>query len=262
LKISAALMYSGGTYAQNFDSLATSGTGNAWANDTTISGWHLFNKDSAAITTYNAGTGSSGTGNFYSFGLAASSERALGGVGSGGAYFGSPVSGAVAGWIAVAIVNNSGSTFSGFAIQYTGEQWRDGGAATPVSQTMVLEYGFGATFGDVTTWTAPGGSFDFTSPVFVNTGTGAAVDGNGAGQSTGRGGTVDTLSWDNDETLWIRWIERNDTGLDHGLAIDDLSITAVPEAAHYALFCSLGLLLIGGGHSLRSYLRRRRATSV
>lgn len=177
----------GSPYTQNFDSpklATTTGTGNAWANDSTITGWHLFDQSGSGITTYNAGNGSSGTGNFYSYGTTDSGERALGGLGSNGAYFGSPAAGAVAGWMAVSFLNGSGSSFIGFTANWDGEQWRNGRNTTP--QTMVFEYGFGASFGAVS-WTAPGTGFDFVSP--VHTDTAAALDGNlAANRQAGLGG--------------------------------------------------------------------------
>ena len=250
----AAVSYTtyGATVSQNFDGLLTTGTANAWTNDVTLAGWHLFRQPAAApvaIATYSTGTGSSNAGNFYSFGPAANSDRALGGVASGGAYFGSPTTGNVAGWIAVSLTNNTAITLDTVRVGFDGEQWRDGGAPTPVAQTMVLQYGIGATFGAVTTWTAPGSSFNFSSPVFSNTGTGAAVDGNVAGLSAGRGGLISGLAWNAGDTLWIRWVENNDTGNDHGLALDNFTFTAVPEP-------SAGLL----GLIAAAYLplRRRR----
>jgi hypothetical protein len=81
-----------GNTAQDFNSLILSGSNQPWMNDTTVTlgdstlnGWSLFNSLNAAITTYNSGTGSSNTGNFYSFGATAATERALGGTASGGA---------------------------------------------------------------------------------------------------------------------------------------------------------------------------------
>jgi Calx-beta domain/RTX calcium-binding nonapeptide repeat (4 copies) len=211
-----------GSYSQNFDNLANTGTNVTWINDTTLPGWFLFSQPSpgTAITAYNTGNGGSTTGKFYSYGTAGSTERALGGLGSGAAYFDSPATGGIAGWIAFAATNNTGTTLSNLSISFNGEQWRNGGNAT--AQDMVLEYGFGSTF-DTVSWTQPGGTFDWTSP--VATATAAVVDGNVAGKVSGRGGIINP-SWANGDTLWIRWLEVNDTGNDHGLAIDDFSLTA------------------------------------
>lgn len=226
--IKAAISYTlnGDVVSTNFDSLPTTGTNVVWANDSTILGWNLFTKDSAAITAIDAGTGSSNAGKFYSFGPTAGADRALGGAASGGTYFGSPANGAVAGWIAVSVTNNTVTDLDVFTINYDGEQWRNGGNAT--AQTMVLEYGFGTSFSSVGTWTAPGAAFNFTSP--IATATAAALDGNNsANRAAGLGGSVSGLTWAPGSTLWIRWIENNDAGNDHGLAIDNFSFSAVPE---------------------------------
>jgi hypothetical protein len=230
-----------GSYAQNFDTLASSGTP-AWANDSTLPGWSLFNALGATVPTYTTGNGGTTTGSFYSFGATSSSERAFGGLASGGSYFGSPASGALAGYIAVALQNTSGGSFDSFTISFDGEQWRNGGNAS--AQTMQLQYGFGATFATVATWTTPGGTFDWASPIASTTA--AAVDGNVAGLVASRGGTISSLTWNNTETLWIRWVENNDTGNDHGLAVDNFSITAtaapVPEPSVAAILGGFGIL--------------------
>ena len=214
-----------GSTAQNFDTLASSGTGNPFTNDTTLTpgdstldGWSLFNHSGLPIGAYNAGSGTSTTGSFYSFGKDAS-DRALGGLGSGGTYFGSPASGSVAGFIAFAATNNSTSTLTSFTLGFNGEQWRNSNASP---QTMTLEYGFGATF-DAVTWTAPGGKFDWSSPVVG--GTVGSVDGNNAGLVRDQGGTINGLSWGNGQTLWLRWVELNDAGNDHALAIDNFALS-------------------------------------
>lgn len=213
-----------GTYTQNFDTLAASGVGLAWANNSTLPGWFLFNKNLAPITSYVAGNGASNTGSFYSLGLSA--DRALGGVASGGAYFGSPAQGAVAGWIALAVRNDTGGPVDGITLRFNGEQWRNGGNTE--RQPMVLEYGMGATFADVPEWLPAGANFNWQSP--VATGTAAAVDGNAAGRVNNVGGDLRGLGWAPGATLWLRWVELNDVGNDHGLAIDDVSITlALPD---------------------------------
>lgn len=148
--------FTGTAYTQNFDSLPNSGT---WANNSTLSGWFLFSQPApgTALTSYLVGNGSNNTGSFYSFGTPSATDRALGGVGSGtsGGYFGSSAAGSVAGWIAFAATNVTGSTINQLSLSFDGEQWRDGGNANLASQQMVLQYGFGATFETVSSWSAP-----------------------------------------------------------------------------------------------------------
>jgi len=233
------------TYSETFDSLSTSTTASPWVNDSTLTGWSLINGAGAAVPTIVGGSGSSNTGSFYSFGAAGSTERALGSAASGGAYFGSPASGAVAGWIALSLTNTSGGTLDSFTVGYRGEQWRNGGNTSP--QSLVLEYGFGSSFGTVAGWT---GLTIFTSPVVGATA--AAVDGNTAGLVSGLGGTV-TAPWAAGDTLWLRWSDLNDVGNDHGLAIDNVNVSVgvVPEPQAWALMLA-GLAALG-------FIVRRRA---
>lgn len=238
-----------GSYSQNFDALANSGTTAAWLNDSTITGWYLYGYAGTTVPTYRPAAGggaSDNTGSFYSYGAAASTERAIGGAASSGTYFGSPGpgSGAIAGYIAVAIQNTSGGTFDSFTVSFDGEQWRNGGNAT--AQTMQLQYGFGATFATVSAWNSPGGTFDWASP--VASATAAGVDGNSTGLVASRGGTISSLTWNDSEKLWIRWVENNDVGNDHGLAIDNFTLTAtsspVPEPSAMAIVGGFGMLAL------------------
>ena len=247
----------GSAYTQNFNALASSGTNNAWTNNSTLSGWSLFQRtgNGTAITAYNADNGGSNTGSFYSYGTTGSTERALGATGAGGTYFGSPGSGVIAGWMAVSFSNGTGGSLDGFQVSWDGEQWRKGDN-TSVPQTMVFEYGFGSSFNTVASWATPGGLFDFSS--VVNSASSATVDGNTTGLVAGRGGAVSSLSWAATDTLWLRWAERNDAGNDHGLAIDNFSFTAsrasasVPEGG--TTLTMLGLSFTG-----LAVLRRKSA---
>ena len=128
------------------------------------------------------------------------------------------------------MTNGTGGSIDSFNLSFDGEQWRDGGisgtTAVPTAQTMVLEYGVGATFDEVPLWTAPGGTFDFASPIFLSTAAGVALDGNdAANRAAGLGGTIPNLTWGAGETLWLRWVELNDVNNDHGLAIDNLQFS-------------------------------------
>ena len=211
-----------GSYTQNFDGLAISGSANTWENGATLPGWYLFKTDGTAVDSYPSGTGSASKGAFYSFGADGSKERALGGVGSK----------SLEGWIALAAINDTGSTVDSLTIRFNGEQWRNGGSAD--AHTMALEYGFGDSFGAVPVWKAAGDAFNWTSPVFG--GSAAPIDGNGAGRVQNVGGDLASLGWAAGQTLWLRWVERDDRGSDHGLAIDDLRLTAGSAEAGSATF--------------------------
>src|SRR5262245_20363270 len=52
----------GVSLTENFDSLASTGTSITWVDNSTIPGWY------SSRTTYNSGTGSSNTGDNYSYG--------------------------------------------------------------------------------------------------------------------------------------------------------------------------------------------------
>ena len=67
-----------GNYSQDFNSLANSGTSSS-----VPSGWSFVESGTNANTEYTAGTGSSTTGDTYSFGATGSPERAFGGLQSG-----------------------------------------------------------------------------------------------------------------------------------------------------------------------------------
>lgn len=221
------------TYTQNFDSLVSTGS-LTFVNDSTLSGWSLFRSATGAMTV-TAGTGSSNAGGFYSFGATGSSDRALGSVASGS-------TGTIT--YALALTNDTGADLSGFVLSFAGEQWRNGGSAAV--QSLSVQYGFGAAYTAATTALT---SFDSV----VNTTTAAAVDGNGVGRVAGLGGTVNT-TWGAGQTLWITWTDVDNTGGDHGLAIDDVSfsaITAVPEPGTYAM-------LLAGLGAVGFVARRRR----
>lgn len=236
-------------HTENFDSLPKVGPGHTFVNGVTLPGWHLI-RSSGTSTLFNSGTGASTAGTFYSFGIADSSERALGGLGSA----------SFSGWIAASFVNGSDAPFASATVRWSGEQWRHGNT-TP--QTMIFEYGFGPTFASVSSWTAPGGTFDFESPVYE--GSFRALDGSREGRVDNLGGELIGLNWMPGETLWLRWIERDDAGGDHGLAIDDFRISghtavvqsssAVPDSlpSGYPLVTFAGVLLLAAGiHGTRA----------
>jgi uncharacterized protein len=203
-----SLTTSGSAYAQNFDTLANTGT-----SSTLPAGWALSESGSAANTTYSAGTGSSTTGDTYSLGATGNTERAFGGLQSGSLI---PTIGAC-------FTNDTGETISSLAIAYTGEQWRLG--ATGRADRIDFQYSLNATSLADGTWVDVN-ALDFSSP--ITTGTVGALNGNAAANRTAISSTVGGLSIPGGATFFIRWTDFNASGSDDGLAVDDFSLTPNP----------------------------------
>lgn len=258
----AAFIYSvaGSTYSQNFDSGPTTpenaSVGNSpigWTDDNaapgatnfSIPGWYLYHPlgplaegGFSGNQRVRIGAGTANTGAFMSYGASASTDRALGSLSSG-----TLAATGASQYMGLRLTNNTGSTLTQFRLSYSGEQWRDGGATTPVAQSLLFSYKVtsGAALLQDTGFTAEP-TLNFASPVFTNTGSGAAVDGNVAGKLAIGPVTVTGLTWANGEDLWIRWADANDAGNDHGLAIDDVSFSAnIPEPSSLVLFSLAGL---------------------
>ncbi len=215
-------------YTQNFNSLANTGTSNAWADDSTLSGWY------STRTTYRADNGSSNTGALYSFGAPSTTERALGSIASGSTatiYYG------------VRLHNDTSSSVSTITISYTGEQWRNGGNTT--QQKLAFYYQVGATVTSLTagTWT-PVSQLDFTGP--IATATASALDGNAAANRIAISYVFPVVIPSNQEIM-LRWEDINDAGNDHGLAVDDLSLSATFSAnSPIVPTCPARLYTVGG----------------
>ena len=216
----------GSPITQNFNTLATSGTTNAWADNSTLSGWYAQFGTTTNPTTYRADAGASNTGAIYSWGTGTSTERAFGSIGSAGTtdvYW------------AVQLTNNTGSTITSLDVSYVGEQWRQGGCTapcTPLAQTADFQYQV-ANAGVITDANAPTTGWvdhnplDFTSPS-PGTSTPAAIDGNAAANRTALSSTI-TVSVAPGQDIWLRWVDINHASNDHGLSIDDFSVT--PQGA-------------------------------
>ena len=229
----------GASYTQNFNALPTTGSMGNWTNDSTLQGWSMFTTGGAAEITYISSGASITTPRPRNIGTA--TDRALG-ARTANAYQDFT--------LALALTNTSGAALSGVNLRYDGEQWRH--AAQDVPNVVVLSYGIGSTFASVTNWTTPGGSFDFTAP--ITGATASTPDGNVAGLVPNLGGNIN-LNWNAGDTLWVKWTFPSTTdaiGSDT-LAIDNVTVTAVPEPASIAMLgLGLGVVALGAR-------RRKRA---
>jgi hypothetical protein len=250
----------GGNYTQDFDGLASAGTvtlagrgphsingtlngipaapgpvTNSGLEDWTMSNHAGSSTNSEFRAQDGSLAGSEGRG-VVSFGTSGSNERALGLLATSNqiSRFGVP------------FLNDSGVTLNKFSLSFTGEQWRRGDADTVNEVTFA--YSLSAT--DINTGTfSDVAALSFTNPNVAADPNNTALDGNAPGNKVALSGMVSGLSWSPGETLWLRWTGTEVGGQDNGLAIDDLTFSAVPEPAS---------LLIAAAAALAALLIRRR----
>jgi predicted extracellular nuclease len=199
----------GTAYTQNFDTL--SNTAGSTTNVLTLNGWSINETGGGARDNeqYAVDTGSSTTGDTYSYGSTGATDRALGSVQSGtliasyGANF----------------ANNTGQTLGSLDVSYRGEEWRLG-TATRTDQ-LTFEYSLDATSLTTGTWITVS-ALNFLTPNITTVG---AKDGNAVGNFTNLSATISGLSIASGAEFWIRWSDGNASGSDDGLAIDDFSLT-------------------------------------
>lgn len=208
------------TIAEDFNTLATSGTANSWVNNTTLEGWYAtwvggtgsFNNE------YRASDGSSNTGAIYSFGTGTQADRALGSVASG-------TTGTII--FGIRLKNNTTQTITSLQISYVGEQWRNGGRTDNDSLHFSYQIGSAVTSLTSGTWTTDN-DLSFVGP--VNAATASALDGNLPANRTLRTKTL-SVNIPAGQEIMLRWVDFNSAGSDHGLAIDSLRIIASATTA-------------------------------
>jgi predicted extracellular nuclease/methionine-rich copper-binding protein CopC len=204
----------GTAYTQDFDTL--SNVAASTTNSLTINGWALSEVGTSALNNgqYAVGTGSLTSGDTYSFGSTASTDRALG----------TQLSGTLTATIGANFSNDTGQTVASLDISYFGEQWRLG--ATGRNDRFDFQYSLDATSLTTGTW-IDANALDFIAP--LSTGTVGALDGNAAANRALVTTSITGLSISTGQQFWIRWTDFNATSSDDGLGIDNFSLT--PQAA-------------------------------
>lgn len=206
------------SYSQDFNTLATTGSALSWTNGSTLNGWYLF-ANGAAVTTYEVSSGTTATGAVYSFGTGTNTDRAMGSVCSNG-FCGASGTGTV--HYGLRLKNDTGFELSLLPITYTGEQWRNGGNATQQTLTFSYQISSSAITSLTTgTWTNET-NLNFQGP--IATITASALDGNLTANRTTITYTLTGINIPIGGEIMLRWTDLNDSGNDHGLAIDDLTI--------------------------------------
>lgn len=247
----APIAYNGGNYSQNFNGLAITPEGTTQtqtgrgphdlsaglAGSTGVDGWYGANPGgSSGNTEYRVQNGSLGSGGgrgVISFGSSGSPERALGALST---------SNQINAFGAV-FTNNTASALTEITISYWGEQWRRGNVTS--LNALNFAYGFGASISNALTAVT---ALDFNSVNTQASPTEVALDGNAAANRVFITATISGLNWAPGTNLAIAWRAVDLSGQDDGLAIDDLTFSAVPAPATLPVFAGVAMVA-----------RRRRA---
>jgi len=215
-----AIIVTGPPYSENFDVMGSSGT-------VPPHGWFVgTGSSSISGKTVTVGTGSSSSGGNYNFGSSGSSERALGSLASNSGSRDTEAR----------FINASGGEIVELTIDYTGEQWRVGGTGS-VNNTLQLQFSL-----DGQNFSVMGGAFDFDTP--IDSGAASSLNGNSAANRVaGLGGVyAPAVPIPDGQTFYLRWADANDNSSDHGIAVDDLTlsftISNAPPAAPVADFAA------------------------
>ncbi|QNP41475.1 Calx-beta domain-containing protein [Lysobacter solisilvae (ex Woo and Kim 2020)] len=202
----------GSVYSQNFNTLANTGLASALP-----PGWLIRETGSSANGQYAGGTGSSTTGDTYSFGSAGTAERALGGLRSN----------ALAPSWGACFTNATDAPVGALDLAYTGEQWRFGVTGRTVPDRVDFQYSLDATSLGDGTWIDVD-ALDFATPALG--GTAGLRDGNVDPNRAALAATLDGFSLAPGATIWIRWNDADISSSDDGLAIDDFSLAVHGDA--------------------------------
>ncbi len=225
----------GSTITQNFDGLPSTGTLITPSGGIFSAGWSFLETGTNANTTYSTDTGSSNSGNTYSYGIAGTNvvtDRALGMLQSG----------SLSSILGFKFINNTGAVVTAITVGYTGELWRKSAANDAIS----FSYQSGdATLSATTGWTTVT-ALGFTTPV---TGTAAATDGNTTANRTVISPvTITGLNIAAGATFTLRWVDA--TGASSaGMAIDDFSIVVANPVISVTPTSLSGFATIAGNPS-------------
>lgn len=182
-------LVSGDTILQNFNSLPSTtqaisplpfNLSASPVSATGLDGWYV-SKVGGAFANLTVGTGTSNAGGAYNFGSSGSpTDRSLGSLASTNIPR-----------LGVLITNNTGDTLTSFVVNFTGEQWRNGGSNNV--NKLSFAYKVGATNVDDASGYVANAAGNFTSQ--VSSSTAAALDGNNTANRAAVSVTITGISW-------------------------------------------------------------------
>lgn len=225
----------GSPYQETFDVLPTASSfqnlDGQWQDNATLPGWYrtiVSDGTPGVENRWRVDNGGASGGSLYSYGSFGSTDRALGFV---------PSSNLATIHIGVRLVNGAAEAIDEIDVTYFGEQWRQD-SANQGALDFAYRLGQGALVDGEWTRVA---DLDFLAP--WHSMTPSALNGNLPVNQNFMAARISGLSWQPGEELWLRWTGENQPMPDQGLAVDDLTVTIVPEPGTLlALAAGLGLL--------------------
>ncbi|RYE22640.1 MAG: T9SS type A sorting domain-containing protein [Sphingobacteriales bacterium] len=221
----------GSSYSQNFDGLIVTGATVTAATSgpfeilpanfagSNVPGWYIERyAGSGTNVALAVGDGAANTGQHYSFGTTAATDRALGALASG----------TRVGRMGIILTNNTGATLNTATISFVTEMWRKGNGT--VAHVYPFAYKLNATGINDATGFVTETNLNMVSPN-VTTPNDQARDGNLAANRVAVTYSITGISWAAGQTLALRWDDLNEAGNDDALAIDDFTFSAAASAS-------------------------------
>lgn len=211
---------------ENFDSLPSTGT----TSGALPAGWSFAESGISADSLYGVSTGSAAGAGAYDYGSSGSSDRALGMQRQTGSN--------TAAEIFAQFQNATGAVIPAFEITYRSEQWRVGGLRELRQDFVQVHYRV-----NDGPWIYAGAGLAGRSSI-VSWSLGPAAS-NGNSRFYNCSGSIAPNIGPGD-TLWLRWSDVDSgAGLHDGLAVDNFSITAVPEIEEQVSLACGFLIVVG-----------------
>ncbi len=224
---SAAYIYDGTNsgITETFDGMPTSTVTGVFSatigTQTVISGTQFLGTkvagSGASATNLAASAGTATTGGIYSYGAAASTDRALGVLAAASNIMG----------FGFELKNLSASTnISTITISFTQENWRSSTVSVNTaasSWASTLTGATAATFLTSSSGFSAASALDLVGPVPVASN--GALDGNSAANQVVRTFTFSGITVAPGESFFLRWQDVDETGSDAGLSLDNFNIT-------------------------------------
>jgi hypothetical protein len=222
-------------YTQNFNTLPTSTAQADFINNSTLpgvyaqamlTGYGAYPSGTAPVPYYGNDGGQNTDANYYSFGTAGSTDRALGGIATTYIANGYPLTGT--GYVAMRFKNQTGRPIANLDVSYAMEQWYNSGKVDKAQVGFDYQVMSGAFTGsmEVGTWTSVP-ALGVAAPSTATTI--ASKNGNAPANRRVLSATLNGLNLAVGQEVVLRWkyVLNKDTN-GNGLSVDDVTVT--PQA--------------------------------